>query len=311
MNGSLRALAAVVAAGLLVSLAAANGPAPGFKDKGPGFGPGGLPGLKDKGDGKVIPDNMGKVMVKKKGQYATVFDPKATRTKLVIPKSLVTAAGNQKDNAKEGASAASGQTIMTGTALSLGLVTGGFWWMRRGKEGLGRGKTALLLVVGVVSFSMLGASTLFADLAFPGKDKKGALPGPGPGVGFGFGVQKQDIDIEVTEKGDTIYLVIPGAGFGNPFGPGGFNPGGPIGPGGPGGPGGIGFGGGFGGGGPGFKDNPFPKDAPPFPKDAPFPKDFPQLGKDNPFGKDNPLLKKDNNPPAKDNPFTKDNPFGK
>src|SRR5205807_5415174 len=141
--------------------------------------------------------------------FATVFDPKATRTKLVIPKKLVNAGAAPEKDAKDApaAGAASGQTIMTGTALSLGLVTGGFWWMRRGKEGLGRGKTALLLVVGVLSFGVLGASTLFADLAFPGKDKGKGFPGPGgPGQGIGFGpfnVQKQEIDIEITEKGDT------------------------------------------------------------------------------------------------------------
>src|SRR5205085_1451823 len=123
----------------------------------------------NKGDGKVIPENMGKVLTKKKAQYATVFDPKATRTKLVIPKKLLGAAAAPEKEAKDApeTAAASSHTIMTGTALSMGLVTGGFWWMRRGKEGLGRGKTALLLVVGVLSFGVLGASTLFADLAFP------------------------------------------------------------------------------------------------------------------------------------------------
>ena len=78
MNGSLRVLAAGILVALLAPLTVANGPRPAFPD--------------NKGDGKVIPENMGKVMVKKKAQYATVFDPKATRTKLVIPRKLVTAA---------------------------------------------------------------------------------------------------------------------------------------------------------------------------------------------------------------------------
>src|SRR6516162_9706388 len=300
MNGSLRVLAAGILVALLAPLAGANGPRPAFPD--------------NKGDGKVIPENMGKVMVKKKAQYATVFDPKATRTKLVIPKKLVTAAGaapeKEVKDAPEQSAAASGHTIMTGTALSMGLITGGLWWMRRGKEGLGRGKTALLLVVGLLSFGVLGASTLFADLAFPGKDKGKGFPGPigGPGVGFGpFNVQKQEVDIEVTEKGDTIYLVVPGANFGNPFGPGGFGPGFP-------GPGGFGPGGAIGPGGPAGPGGLIPPGggpvgpgglAPPggglFPggqKDAPGL--FPGGQKDAP--------KKDN-PPAKDNPFPKDNPF--
>lgn len=226
MNG-MRLLASVLVAALLVPvLAWANGGRPPFP-----------------GPDKPIPENMGKTLSSKKAQYMTTFDPKAKRTKLVIPQKFIAASARgsekdapAKDGTKTGASAS--QTVVAGTALSLCLVSGGLWLSRRGTGSLGKGKTALLIAIGTLGVSMIAASALFADIAtFPPKDKgKGIGPGPG-----GFVMPKVDVDIEITEKGDTVYLVLPGAGFGG------------------GGGGGFGVGGGFGG---GFPVPPPPKDAP-------------------------------------------------
>lgn len=239
MNSSVRALAAVVLITLLVPLAWANGGRP--------------PNLQP---AKVIPEDMGKTLSSKKAQYVTTFDPKATRTRLVIPQKFV--GGSAKDASKDApktTGSGSGNTLMAGLALSLGVVSGGVWWSRRGSGSLGKGKI-VLLAIGVLGASVLAASALFADIAIP-KDKGKGFPGPNPA----FGMPRADIDIEITEKGDTVYLVIPGGGGGGGFG-GGF--GGPPPPGG----GLVPPGGGFGPGNP----NLLPKDAPPQPPLNPAPK---------------------------------------
>jgi hypothetical protein len=230
-----RIAAACIVVALLVPLAWANGGRP------PPFPPPGPAA-------KPIAEDMGKTLSSKKTQYVTTFDPKATRTKIVIPQKFINAAAKApaKDGAARTSSLGSGNTLIAGMALSLCLVSGGVWWSKRGSS-LGKGKTALL-AIGVFGASMLVASALFADIAtFPPKDKgKGVGPGINP-----FGMAKTDVDIEITEKGDTVYLVIPGAGFGGLGGGNGGN--------------GGNFGGGFGGGGgilPNNKPLP-PKDGPP------------------------------------------------
>jgi hypothetical protein len=260
MHGSLRGLATAASFILFASLVSANAPAPPF---GPGGQPGGPPGGQP---GKAIKEDMGKTLSTSKAQYATVFDSKAKRAKLVIPRKFIAKAekapAKEADGAEEQVSAPGGQNLMAGVAISLSLVTGGLWLARRG-NGLRKNQVALLVALGVLSVSAITASTLWADLAPPPFKDKGkgvagpggqpGFPGPGgqpgfPGPGGPFGQQKMEVDVEITEKGDTIYLVMPG-GFG------GF-PGFPGGPGGP----GAGPGGGFQGG------PPFNPGDPSFPK---------------------------------------------
>jgi hypothetical protein len=230
MKGSMRFLAAVVVFPLIAAVAAANFAPPGLAGKGPAqpaqpqpLQPGGQ--LGGFGNGKPINEDMGKVLINSKGKFVTTFDSKAKRARLVIPQKMIAAKAAEKE--KEGAQAsAAGHNTMAGVALSLGLVTGGLWWARRGTGALGKAHIAILVTAGVLAISAFTASALWADLApFPGKDKG---KGPGPGLGFGpglFGGNSNEVDIEITEKGTAIYYVIPLGNLGNPFGP---NPGGGL-----------------------------------------------------------------------------------
>jgi hypothetical protein len=123
-----------------------------------------------------------------KAKLVVEVDPNAKEPKLIIPRSLA----NQPKKADAGISV---PTIVAGVALTLGLVSAGFWFIRRGP-----GRSIAAGVV-VVSLFVLGVSALYADVP--------VKPKPPATVKLPADVQLQeDVLIEFTDKGDAIRLIV-------------------------------------------------------------------------------------------------------
>jgi hypothetical protein len=123
-----------------------------------------------------------------KAKLVVEVDPNAKQPKLIIPRSLA----NPPKKAEAGIGL---PTIVAGVALTLAIVSAGFWFIRRGP-----GRSIAAAVV-VVSLFVLGVSALYADVA--------VKPKPPATVKLPADVQLQeDVLIEFTDKGDAIRLVI-------------------------------------------------------------------------------------------------------
>jgi hypothetical protein len=123
-----------------------------------------------------------------KAKLVVEVDPNAKEPKLFIPRSLA----NMPKKADAGISV---PTIVAGVALTLGLVSAGFWFIRRGP-----GRSIAASVV-VVSLFVLGVSALYADV--PVKPKPPATVKLPADV-----LLQEDVLIEFTDKGDTIRLIV-------------------------------------------------------------------------------------------------------
>jgi hypothetical protein len=125
-----------------------------------------------------------------KAKLIVEVDDKAKEPKLIIPRSLA----NPPKKADAGINV---PTIVAGVALTLGLVSAGFWFIRRGP-----GRSVAAGVV-VVSLFVLGVSALYADV--PVKPK----PNPPAAIKLPADVELQeDVLIEFTDKGDAIRLIV-------------------------------------------------------------------------------------------------------
>jgi hypothetical protein len=124
-----------------------------------------------------------------KVKLVVVVDANAKEPRLVIPRSLA----NPPKKADAGLSL---PTVVAGVALTLGIVSAGFWFIRRGP---GRSIAAGVVVLALFA---LGVSALYADVG---------VPRPRP-VKLPADVQLQeDVLVEFTDKGDTIRLVVNNA----------------------------------------------------------------------------------------------------
>jgi hypothetical protein len=130
-----------------------------------------------------------------KAKLVVEVDANAKEPRLIIPRSL--ANPPKKANAGLGL-----PTIVAGVALTLGIVSAGFWFIRRGA-----GRSVAAGVVFVALFA-LGASAVYADLR-PGPDPKPRVPPAATGIKLPADVSLQeDILIEFTDKGDAIKLIV-------------------------------------------------------------------------------------------------------
>jgi len=123
-----------------------------------------------------------------KAKLVVEIDAKAKQPRLIIPTSLMTPkkVPGQVNNAS---------TIIGGVALTLAVVSVGFWFIRKGP---GRNVAA---AVAVVSLFALGVSALYADIP--------VRPRPPAPVKLPADVQLQEeIMVEFVEKGDAIKLIV-------------------------------------------------------------------------------------------------------
>jgi hypothetical protein len=124
-----------------------------------------------------------------KAKLVIEVDAKAKQPRLIIPTSLMTPKKipGQVNNAS---------TIIGGVALTLAVVSVGFWFIRKGP---GRNVAA---AVAVVSLFALGVSALYADIGPP-------RPKPPVPVKLPADLQLQEeIMVEFVEKGDAIKLIV-------------------------------------------------------------------------------------------------------
>ncbi len=123
-------------------------------------------------------------------------DANAKQPRLVIPRSLA-------NPPKKAGANLTVPTIVAGVALTLAMVSAGFWFIRRGP-----GRSVAAAVV-VVSLFALGVSAVYADLG----------PGPGPrppltprapaAIKLPADVQlTEDVLVEFTDKGDALRLIV-------------------------------------------------------------------------------------------------------
>jgi hypothetical protein len=126
-----------------------------------------------------------------KAKLVVEVDAKAKEPRLIIPRSLA----NPPKKADAGFNV---PTIVAGVALTLAIVSAGFWFIRRGP---GRSVAAAVLIVALFA---LGVSALYADI--PVKPKPEAAT---TAVKLPANVQLQeDVLIEFVEKGDAIKLIV-------------------------------------------------------------------------------------------------------
>ncbi len=123
-----------------------------------------------------------------KAKLIVEVNPKVKEPHLIIPRSLA----NPKKEV-----GLSTPTIVAGVALTLAMVSAGFWFIRRGP-----GRTTAAVVV-VLSLFALGVSTVFADIS----------PRPKPPVNTPVKLPADvnltdDVVIEFVDKGDAIRLIV-------------------------------------------------------------------------------------------------------
>jgi hypothetical protein len=124
-----------------------------------------------------------------KAKLVVEVDAKAKEPRLIIPRSLA--------NPPKKTSSLGVPTIVAGVALTLAIVSAGFWFIRRGP---GRSIAAAVVVVALFA---LGVSALYADIAVDPK------PRPATAIKLPANVQLQeDVIIEFVEKGEAIKLIV-------------------------------------------------------------------------------------------------------
>jgi hypothetical protein len=125
-----------------------------------------------------------------KAKLVVEVDPNVKEPRLIIPRSLA--------NPPKRADAGFGlPTIVAGVALTLAVVSAGFWFIRRGP-----GRTIAAAVV-VVSLFAFGVSALYADIPVEPKPKPPAT------VKLPADLQlPEDVVIEFSDKGDAIRLIV-------------------------------------------------------------------------------------------------------
>jgi hypothetical protein len=126
-----------------------------------------------------------------KAKLVVEVDPNAKQPRLVIPTAL--ASPPKRADAGVGL-----PTIVAGVALTLAVVSAGFWFVRRGP---GRSIAAALVIVGLFAF---GVSALYADIRVDPPPKPAAKT-----VQLPADVQlTEDLVVEFVEKGDAIKLIV-------------------------------------------------------------------------------------------------------
>jgi hypothetical protein len=127
--------------------------------------------------------------VAQKAKLVVEVDAKAKEPRLIIPRSLA--------NPPKKASSLNVPTVVAGVALTLAMVSAGFWFIRRGP-----GRSVAAAVV-VFSLFALGVSALYAE------NPEEPKPRPATTVRLPANVQLQeDVVIEFVEKGDVIKLIV-------------------------------------------------------------------------------------------------------
>jgi hypothetical protein len=123
------------------------------------------------------------------------LDANAKQPRLVIPRSLA----NPPKKAGAGLNV---PTIVAGVALTLAMVSAGFWFIRRGP-----GRSVAMIVV-FVSLFALGVSAVYADVG-PGPRPRPPLPPAAAAIKLPADVQlTEDVLVEFTDKGDAIRLIV-------------------------------------------------------------------------------------------------------
>jgi hypothetical protein len=149
------------------------------------------------------------------------IDNRVRIPRLQIPKSLLKDAGAGEQGAQapapeqpqQEAAVAEGPrrlpTVMAGTALALGFMSGGLWLLRRPRRRL---TVTLLLVAGLLA---VGGTALWANAAPPLRQRPPQpvpvqpLPAVRPQLVLPAGILLPgNIDVEVVEKGDAIRLIV-------------------------------------------------------------------------------------------------------
>jgi len=123
----------------------------------------------------------------KAAKLVVVVDERVKEPRLVIPRSLM---GDKKSAWLEM------PTVVAGLALTLALVSGGVWLVRRGTS---RNVAAVALALSVLA---LGATALFADVAKPPPPKVTPVTLPASVV------LSDKIQFEFVDKGDEIKLIV-------------------------------------------------------------------------------------------------------
>jgi hypothetical protein len=147
---------------------------------------------------KAVPERPDDPPAAQKVKLTVEVDANAKQPRLVIPRSLA--------NPPKKADAGLGiPTIVAGVALTLAVVSAGFWFIRRGP---GRSVAAAVLVVALFA---LGVSALYADIG-PGPRPKPPIPPAVTTIKLPADVPLQeDVLIEFADKGDAIKLIVPKA----------------------------------------------------------------------------------------------------
>jgi len=128
-----------------------------------------------------------------KAKLVVEVDDKANEPRLVIPRSLL--------NPAKKVSSLNVPTVVAGVALTLAMVSAGFWFIRRGP-----GRSVAAAVV-VVSLFVLGVSAVYADLG-PGPRLRPPERAPAA-IKLPADVQlTEDVLVEFTDKGDAIRLIV-------------------------------------------------------------------------------------------------------
>jgi hypothetical protein len=136
---------------------------------------------------------------RKQVKLVVKVDRKVRKPRLVVPRKFIGTRGRPRAEAAPSRL----PTLAAGVALSLTVVTGGIWLVRRGKKG--RFLAGALLAVSLVG---LGGAALWADIPPLGKRRPPAARTET--VALPAGIQLSDeLTLEIVERGNVVTLIVP------------------------------------------------------------------------------------------------------